>query len=111
MIIILLLSAFGWLLVAMAFELGYEICEKNGVMTLSKHQLCSIYWLVLGVLGFATGGAVSIAHIILIIPIALAHIDLCRRGKGRIGVEQICKSIVQRLRNTAKQIIARINKG
>jgi len=89
----LLLSVVGWLLVSTVFEAGYQALKPAASGKLQKHQWCWIWWSALGVLSFATGGAIGLVQLAAIFGIASSHISLCGLREEVISPVEIARNV------------------
>jgi hypothetical protein len=98
-IIILILSAVGWLCVSYVFEAGYKALKPDYHGSLPKHQFCWIFWAALGVLSFVSTGAAGLIQMAIIFCIAAGHISLAGAKEEVISPAQILKNIPQALKD------------
>jgi uncharacterized membrane protein len=98
-VLFLILAAFGWLIVAMIFEAIYQFLKPNANSQLQKHQWCWLWWSLLGILSFTSGGVTALLQIAMIFCIAAGHISLASVKEEVISPVEIVKNIPQALRD------------
>jgi len=98
-ILILFLSAVGWLCVSYVFETGYKALKPDYHGSLQKHQFCWGFWSLLGVLFFASTGAAGLIQLALVFCIAAGHIPLCCVKEEVISPVEIMKNIPSALKD------------
>ena len=97
-ILILFLSAVGWLCVSYIFEAGYTALKPDYHGSLQKHQWCWIFWSALGVLSFASTGAAGLVQMAIIFCIAAGHITLACVKEEVISPIEVVKNIPSALK-------------
>jgi hypothetical protein len=97
-ILILFLSAAGWLCVSYVFEVGYKTLKPDYHGSLPKHQFCWVFWSLLGVLSFASTGAAGLVQMAIIFCIAAGHITLACVKEEVISPMEVAKNIPPALR-------------
>lgn len=98
-ILILFLSAVGWLCVSYVFEAGYKTLKPDYHGSLQKHQWCWVWWAALGVASFASTGAAGLLQMAIIFCIAAGHISLAGVKEEVISPVEIAKNIPRALGN------------
>ena len=83
----------GWLLSAIAFEYAFDLASRRHPVPWAKGELTKMYWLVLGVVGMAAGGVYWWCQVIALLPVAVSHVDLARRGVARVRLMPIVENI------------------
>ena len=97
-ILILVLSAAGWLCVSYVFEAGYKTLKPDYHGSLQKHQFCWIFWSTLAVLAFASTGTAGLVQMAIIFCIAAGHIRQAGVKEDVISPMEIAKEIPSALR-------------
>ena len=93
MIISIMLSFAVGLLMAVVFEGIYEIVAAHRCVPLPKVEIATIYWSLLALVGFASGGVIFTLHIFMILPTAVTHIRLSKRIPSRISCRQLLQQV------------------
>ena len=104
LILFLVLAAFGWLIVAMIFEAIYQTLKPNATSQLQKHQWCWLWWSLLGILSFTSGGGAALVQGAMIFCIAASHIGLCGLKEGTISPMEIIRNMPSALRGVYERL-------
>jgi hypothetical protein len=101
----IILCAVGSVIMAEIFEMFYHHITQHQTSRISKKDLCKLYYSVLILVGFVSGGP---QFVILCLPslaiVALSHHSLCGTTKSRIMWQQVVKNIVP----AAKQVLHKL---
>ena len=98
-ILFLILAAFGWLIVAMIFEAIYKTLKPKANSQLQKHQWCWLWWSLLGIWSFTSGGVVALLQVAMIFCIAAGHISLAGVKEDVISPVEVVKNIPSALKH------------
>lgn len=102
---VILLSFCGWLLSAVAFEYAFGLTTRRYASRWPKSDLCKLFWLALGVLAAAAGGAYWWCHVFIMLPVAASHIDLVQGNAHRVRLKQLVQNMPAAIRRFAARLL------
>jgi hypothetical protein len=100
----ILLSFCGWLLSAVAFEYAYGVTTRRFTPRWQKSDLGKLFWLALGVVAAAAGGAYWWCQVLTMLPVAASHIDLVQGNAQRVRLKQLIQNMPAAVRRFAARL-------
>lgn len=103
-IITIIVVGIGWIIMAIAFEAGWQALRNRGFMALTKGTACKLWWGLLGVFTFSSALATFLVNLPLLLVIGLSHIQLAQNKEAIVTVDEILRNIGPALRDASARI-------